>query len=285
MANTRTLNRRIRSVKNAQQITKAMELVAASKLRRMGDMVEHSRIYADASSAVVARLTHTVEAKAHPFFSGKPSGEKLFVVFSSDRGLAGAFNSNVINTAIKAMEQTQPSVIVFGKKGANFFSRLKNIRLLGAYTDIADNPDINVFAPLIDTVSDGISNGQFSEVNLVYTQYVSTLVQKATVLKMLPIEAGIIDANQEQKSTVFELEPDAESVLDSALRLYVESMLLRVRIEAAASEYASRMMAMNSANRNAGELIDDLTLELNATRQAAITQEIAEITGGANAIE
>lgn len=286
MANTRTLIRRKRSVKNAQQITKAMELVAASKLRRMGNIVEHSRLYAEASAAVVAKLTHTQEAKAHPFFNASNTGSKLYLVISSDRGLAGAFNSNVISTAIKSMaDNSRPAIIVFGKKGASFFSRLSNIELLGTYTDIADNPDINVFAPVIKTISGGVASGQFSEVNIVYTEYISTLSQKAKLLKLLPIEPNPETEQTKTDNMVFELEPDAESVLESALKLYIESMLLRVRIEAAASEYAMRMMAMNSANRNAGELIEDLTLELNATRQAAITQEIAEITGGANAIE
>ena len=142
-----------------------------------------------------------------------------------------------------------------------------------------------MFAPILETITEGIKDGKFGRVSIVYTQFVSSLVQQVKVQQLLPIVADTESTETENQSdTVFEFEPDAQIVLEEALKLYFESSLRRARVESAASEHAMRMMSMNSANRNAGDLIDNLTLELNATRQAAITQEMAEIIGGANAI-
>jgi F-type H+-transporting ATPase subunit gamma len=181
----------------------------------------------------------------------------------------------------------EPSIIVFGKKGARYFARIQNIKLLGAYINIEDIPETNVFAPVIESIENGINNGDFNSVVIVSTQFVSALVQKAQAKQLLPItipEPAAKNNETETDNKVYEFEPSLESVLEEALRLYFEATLMQARIESAASEHSMRMIAMGNANRNAGELIDTLTLELNATRQAAITQEIAEITGGAAAI-
>ena len=168
---------------------------------------------------------------------------------------------------------------------ARFQVRLgSNIELLGAYENIPDDPDINIFAPVLETISSGIA-AEFSSVVLIFTESISTIVQQVRTLAMVPISPDV--ENQEtanQIKVVYELEPEGQVVLEAAWRLYFESALRRARVEAAASEHAMRMISMGNANRNAGELIDDLTLELNATRQAAITQEVAEIIGGAEAI-
>jgi F-type H+-transporting ATPase subunit gamma len=255
MANTQVLQRRIRSVKNTRQITKAMEMVAASKLRRMGQAVEHSRSYNDITASIVRRLANNQEVKYHPYFTPAKTKNKLYVVFTSDRGLVGALNTNVLNEALRSFTAdqqtgTRSSVIVIGRKGARFFARLKDLNILGEYEGITDQPDLNDFASLLDTIDKGLREGKESPPD----------------------------------NKVYELEPSVEAVLDKALRLYIESQLVHARVETAVSEYAMQMMAMSNASRNAGDLIDNLTLELNATRQAAITQEIAEITGGAAAI-
>lgn len=291
MANTQALKRRIRSVSNTKQITKAMELVSAAKMRRVQAAAIQARLYSDAAISILRRLRSSVEAAHHPFFSPPKTKTKLYVIFSTDSGLAGAYNSNVFNFAVRAFAAdkvagAQPAVIAFGRKAAHHFSRATNIHLVGDYEGVADDPDINVFAPVLDAMTSGVLNGQYGSVELIYTEFRSSLRQQVVSLPLVPI-GELTQPEAEQKDNqdvVFEFEPSVEAVLESALRLYFESSLRRARIEAAASEHAMRMMSMNNANRNAGELIDNLTLELNATRQAAITQEMAEIIGGADAI-
>lgn len=277
-------------MRNTQQITKAMELVAASKMRRVQEAATRTRFYSDATMAILRRLSSSPEAQRHPYFSPPTSKGSLYVIFTSDGGLAGAFNSNVFNAAAKAFAADKAAglssqVIAVGRKGSHHFSHGSNIDLIGDYEGVADDPDINVFAPILETITEGIKDGKFGRVSIVYTQFVSSLVQQVKVQQLLPIVADTESTETENQSdTVFEFEPDAQIVLEEALKLYFESSLRRARVESAASEHAMRMMSMNSANRNAGDLIDNLTLELNATRQAAITQEMAEIIGGANAI-
>jgi F-type H+-transporting ATPase subunit gamma len=251
----------------------------------MQSAVAHARAYGQVAASIIRRVAPSQEAQTHPYFKQARDSKKLYIVFTSDRGQAGAFNSNVLHATTSAMQENDggSSVIVFGKKGARFFSHLSGINLLGAYQDIADTPESNIFAPVLETLENGFEAGDFSSVELVYTEFISALSQKVKVSQLLPISLPE-DAPEEENHTVYEFEPNLEAVLEEALRLYFESQLMQARIESAASEHAMRMVAMGNANRNAGDLIDTLTLELNATRQAAITQEIAEITGGAAAI-
>lgn len=293
MASTQLLKRRVRSVSNTKQITKAMELVAAARMRRVMEAAKKSRVYADASITILRRLSRNPEAAQHPYFKPAASRGHLYITFNSDRGLAGAYNANVFNAAARAFVEDSkggfnPMVIAYGRKGAQHFSRGSNIELLGTYDDIEDESDINVFAPLLETISDGIEQSRFNSVSLIFTESISTMVQRVRTLQLLPITPDLaadeaVEAEESPK-IIYELEPDSKVVLEAALRLYFESALHRARIEAAASEHAMRMISMGNANRNATDLIDALTLELNATRQAAITQEVAEIIGGAEAI-
>lgn len=286
MAQTQLLNRRIRSVKNAKQITKAMEVVAASRMRRVKEAADKARTYGELADFIIRQISDTQDAKQHPYFRPNQTAGKLYVIFSSDRGLAGAFNSNVFNTSLRAFNDNKQqghtsSVIVFGRKGARFFSRIENVALLGEYQNLADKPDINVFAPAIDSISRGFMEGRFGSVNIIYTEFVSTLSQVVRNLQLLPVPPV---QDQTAPKITYEIEPTNEAVLHEAIKLYLEAQLMRAKVDSSASEYAMRMMAMNNANRNASDLIDHLTLELNASRQASITQEMAEITGGANAV-
>lgn len=288
MAQTQILKRRLRSVGNTKQITKAMELVSAAKMRKVVTAAEQSRVYSDAAISILNRLVASVEAKHNPYFTPAQSKNKLYVVFTSDSGLAGAYNSNILNLSNKMFKEDlakglKPHVIAFGRKGAHHFSHSTSIELIGEYEGIADDPDINVFAPVLEVIKDGIVDGTYASVELVYTEFRSSLNQLARSLRLIPVETPETESVK-QDEPVFEFEPNVEAVLEEALRVYFESSLRRARIESAASEHAMRMMSMNSAQRNAGDLIDNLTLELNATRQAAITQEMAEIIGGAEAI-
>ncbi len=288
MAQTQSLKRRLRSVGNTKQITKAMELVSAAKMRRVVAAAEQSRVYSDAAIAILNRLVASVEAKHNPYFAPATSKNKLYVVITSDGGLAGAYNSNIFNLANKTFKEDiakglKPHLIAIGRKGAHHFSHSSAIELIGEYEGVADYPDVNVFAPILEVIKNGILEGKFSSVDLIYTEFRSSLNQQARLLQLIPVQPPEADVENTDE-LVFEFEPNAEAVLEEALRVYFESSLRRARIEAAASEHAMRMMSMNNANHNAGDLIDNLTLELNATRQAAITQEMAEIIGGANAI-
>jgi F-type H+-transporting ATPase subunit gamma len=284
MAQTRTLQRRIRSVKNAKQITKALEVVAASRMRRVVQLVDGSRAFGEMAAAVMAHISANPEAHSLPFFSPAENKPTLYVVITSDRGQAGAYNSNIFHLTMGALkeERVRPQVVVFGRKGTRFFSRLKDMDLRGAYEDLADVPDANVFAPAMDMIIDGLTNGEIGKIVIVYTRFVSSLTQTATALQLFPID--LTQTSDETPHKVYEFEPDITDVLDEAIRLYLEARLMQAKVESAAAEHAMRMVAMGNANRNASDLIDNLTLEFNATRQAAITQEIAEITGGAAAI-
>jgi F-type H+-transporting ATPase subunit gamma len=283
MAQTRTLTRRIRSVKNAKQITKALEVVAASRMRRVVQAVEGSRAYGEMADRIMKRVAPNPEVKNHPFFQPSLSKPNLYIIITSDRGQAGAFNSNIFNLSLQSFrdDKATPQVVVFGRKGTRFFSRLSGIELRGAFEDIADAPDPNVFAPIIAMVEEAKNDGSVDKVVIIYTQFISSLAQKAASFQLAPVT---IEQSEQEPSKVYDFEPEVGAVLDEAIRLYTEAKLMQARIESAASEHAMRMVAMGNANRNASDLIDGLTLELNATRQAAITQEIAEITGGAEAI-
>lgn len=294
MSSTKALKYRIRSVSSTKQITKAMELVAASKLRRVQVAARNSRAYSELAYSLLSRVAGSAVVNAHFYFNPNGSAKrKLYVVFSSDRGLAGAFNSNLQHATLNAIRQDkalgiEAEVIVFGRRGASFFGRLSEAKLIAEYEKIADIPEPSVFAPLFGTIDKGIKDGYYSGVVLVYTEFKSALSQSVKILPILPI-LPITPLNDTgnspiSASVVFEFEPSPEVVLQKAAELYLESQIMQAKLDSAASEYAMRMVSMSSASRNAGDLIDNFQLELNASRQASITQEIAEITGGAAAL-
>jgi F-type H+-transporting ATPase subunit gamma len=288
MAQTQIIQRRIRSVRNAGQITKALEVVAASRMRRIQESVIKVRHYAELADSIMRRVAQNPEAANYPYFRPGVGKTKLYIIFNSDRGQAGAFNSNVFSQAHRSFLEDRkaglaPVVIVFGRKGSGHFARLSEIELGGAYENIADFPDINVFAPVIETIQSGIAEGQFSSVQLIYTEFKSSLVQTVRQIQLLPISIEQT-VDEPQPTKVYEFEPGIEAVLEESLRLYFEARIMAARVESAVSENAMRMVAMGNAHRNASDLTDALTLELNSVRQAAITQEIAEITAGTEAI-
>jgi F-type H+-transporting ATPase subunit gamma len=282
MAQTRTLQRRIRSVKNAGQITKALEVVAASRMRRIQGLVAAAQTYGDLADSIMRRIAPSEEAKQHAFFKIGSLNAKLYIVFNSDRGQAGAFNANIFNTLGRTMKDNptkQTDVLVFGRKGSHHFARMSNINMIGAYEDVPDIPAANYFAPVLETIQTAYTDGAYSSVEILYTHFRSSLSQTVERFQLLPISVPPAAAGADQTTKVFEFEPDIDAVLEEALRLYFEAKIMQARIE-----HAMRMVAMGNANRNASDLVESLTLEMNALRQATITQEIAEITGGAEAI-
>lgn len=289
MANTITLKRRIGSVKNTRQITKAMELVAASKMRRAQEFAQRSRQYRVAAYSLLTRLSKITEIDDHPLFTKRPVKNRLYVVATSNQGLAGAYDSNVLKLLTRSVladvkDGVKPKIIAIGKKGANFARNLEGIELLAVYNEISDQPTATELRPLLNTITEQYATVAVDEVKLVYTEFKSNLVQVATGLQVLPAsfeeteeEVGALD------NVTFE--PSPKEVLDNVAIRLVEVQIWQAILESFASEHSMRMMAMKNATDNASDLIDDLTLAFNTARQAAITQELAEITGGAEAIK
>lgn len=287
MSSTKVLRRRIKSVSSTKQITKAMELVAAAKMKRIQSAATGARAYTETARTVLQHITHTSDSKNHPYFKAATSKTKLYVVFGSDRGLAGAFISGLQHALTTELKQDQANgilseVIVYGKRVASYVAQLKNVELSAIYSGIADIPEASVFAPLVQHINEGAADSKYLEVVLIYTEFVSTVCQSVKVHKVLPISD--LPAEPNSKTSVYTFEPSEEEVLTIAAQLYIQSQIMQARLDSAASEYAMRMLAMHNASQNATDLISEFRLELNATRQASITQEIAEISGGMAAI-
>lgn len=290
MPNKITLKRRIGSVKNTRQITKAMELVAASKMRRATEVAMTSRAYREAAHSLLSRMTTVTDVAHHRLYMIRPVKNRLYIVINSDRGLAGAYNVNVIkllmNGAIEDRTQGITSqVIVIGKRGVSIIRRLAGLELVGAYSDFGDQPSANDIRPILNTIVQLYRDKQIDDVRLLYTAHRSNIVQEATKLSLLP--ARLDAATGEKPATLSNVtfEPSVGEVLENVTFRLLEVQLWQALLESIASEHSMRMLAMKNATDNASDLIDDLTLAFNTARQAAITQELAEITGGAEAIK
>ena len=290
MANTITLKRRIGSVKNTRQITKAMELVAASKMRRAQDAAHEGRVYRQAAHSLLTRLSMLTEVDEHPLFTKRPVKTRLYVIITSDRGLAGAYNANITRLHVRSMQADKAAsiksqVIAIGKQGAQFARRIENAELIAAYPAFSDHPTANDVRPVLNTVTELYTTKQVDDVQLLYTQFQSNIVQTAMQLSLLPAKFEPTDeAESEETLQNVTFEPNIQAVLDNVTERLLEVQLWQALLESVASEHSMRMMAMKNATDNANDLVDDLTLEFNTARQAAITQELAEITGGAEAI-
>lgn len=288
MANTTVLKRRIGSVKNTRQITKAMELVAASKMRRAQDQATSSRPYRETAHDILTQLSDVSDVRRHPLFVKRNIDSRLVIVITSDTGLAGAYDANVLKrmTSVLTDDQknkVQDKVIAIGKKGSQFVSRLEGVDLLAAYPIFTGQPTGADLRPIVEKVFDMYENEEVDAVTIIYTQFFSSIRQEVTALELLPAQAS----DSEQKLSPLEVaifEPSPEAVVESVVARLLEVQLWQAVLESLASEHSMRMMAMKSASDNANDIIDDLTLEYNTARQAAITQEIAEIVGGAEAV-
>ena len=288
MANTITLKRRIGSVKNTRQITKAMELVAASKMRRAQEYAKSGRIYREAAYSLLTRLSAITEVNEHPLFVKREVKKRLYVVISSNRGLAGAYNSNILRLLMSSIIEDDKAgistqVIAVGKQAANFARRLESVDLIAAYESFGDQPTANDVRPLLDTISAMFAVKKVDDVVLLYTDFKSNIVQIAAKLPLLPARYESTENVESLENVTFE--PSIGVVLDNVTERLLEVQLWQAMLESIASEHSMRMMAMKSATDNASDLIDDLTLAFNTARQSAITQELAEITGGAEAMK
>lgn len=288
MASTQQLKSRIGSVKNTKQITKAMELVSASKMRRAQDTAARSRDFRNLAVSILNRLAELTDVSKHPLFVKRKIKARLHIAITSDRGLAGAYNSNVLRQLAKELAQDKEQgikseVIVVGKQAARFITRFHGIDVIAVYKDFPEHPTVDDIRPILNTITDKYITKQADAVDIAYTDFKSSINQELRVDRLLPAAFEVVDISHDLELAVFE--PSVKEVLDkTALRL-VEAQLSQAFYEAQASEHSMRMMAMKNATDNANELIDDLTLEFNTARQASITQELAEITGGAEAIK
>lgn len=288
MANTIVLKRRIGSVKNTKQITKAMELVAASKMRRAQEFAQHGRAYREAAYSLLTRLSAITEVNDHPLFVKRDIKTRLYVVITSNRGLAGSYNSNVIRLLAKAIVEdsktgVKSQVVAIGKQAAQFARRLEGVDLVAAYDGFGDQPTSNDVRPLLRSLSGMYADKKVDDVQLIYTEFKTNIVQIAKSLSLLPARFEAIENVDSLAQVTFE--PSVAEVLDSVTERLLEVQLWQALLESLASEHSMRMMAMKSATDNASDLIDDLTLAFNTARQSAITQELAEITGGAEAMK
>lgn len=285
---TKAIKRRIKSVTNTRKITKAMELVAASKMRKAVNSVLMSRPYSKLAWETVQSISKKVDTSRHPLLRESDETVNVLVLLvSSDRGLAGGYNTNIIKMVLREIRRLGESVriqtICIGKRGADAMRRT-DTNILANFTEITNNTKFEEVLPIGRMVIDEFSSGRFDKVLLVYTDFVSAISQKPLIIELLPF--GIDDSHRLQPiSGEYTFEPSPTDVLDKMLPRLVETMVYQAVLEAAASEHSSRMMAMRSASDNAEEMIDDLTFTFNQARQAGITQEIAEISSGKAALE
>ncbi len=287
MASTIVLKRRITSIKNTRQITKAMQLVSASKLRRAQEYATASRAYAELADELLTRLGGISEVEHQPLFAKRPVRARLYVVVTSSSGLAGAYNANVLKQLAVSLRTDQADkvsshVVVIGSKGAQFVRRLQGVDLVAVHPAYGDQPTANDVRPLLNTVIDQYKSQAVDEVRILYTKFKSTVSQETRSQQLLPAQPV---AAQTTAATISNFEPDVETVIDQVATRLIEAQIWQAVLESLASEHAMRMVAMKNATDNAKELIDDYTLALNTARQAAITQELAEITGGAEALK
>lgn len=284
-AGVKDLKRRIRSIKSTQQITKAMKMVAAAKLRRAQERAEASRPYTETLKGTLARLVGVSSDVEHPLLAKREDVLKVgYIVVTADRGLCGGYNTNIIRatTDTIAADERKPDsgIIAVGRKARDFFRKRSGVE--AEFINLGDKISYADAREIAQYVINAYENEEFDEIYLVYARFVNALRQIPTVVKILPIEPP--EAVTDERNVEYIYEPSAESILVNLLPRYVGSQIYHAMLEGKASEQGARMTAMGNASENAGEIIDNLTLRMNKVRQAAITDEILDIVGGAEAL-
>lgn len=288
MANTTALKRRIGSVKNTRQITKAMELVAASKMKKAQDQAQATRDYRVSAQGILGRLAGVSDVAINPLFVVRDVKTHLVMVISSDLGLAGGYDSNVFKQLASLIEEndkkkTKTIVVSVGRKGGQFVSRLRDITMASAYGMFSNQPSPADIRPIITDILSRYEEGSIDKASIIYTEFISNLSQEVKTLDLLPAVIEKEEKISELEVAIFE--PNIDEIVEDAVLRLIEVQVWQSLLESLASEYSMRMMAMKSASDNANDIIDDLTLEYNTARQADITQQIAEIVGGAEAVK
>ncbi len=288
MASGKEIRTQIASIKNTQKITRAMEMVAASKMRKAQERMAATRPYSDKIHNVIKHLAYAHPEYKHVYLQDRTEEKRVgYIIVSSDRGLCGGLNNNLFKTALteisaKIDKGLEVDVCTIGQKAAGFFSRLP-VNHAGQAVQLGDAPRPHELVGAVKVMLDAYDEGTIDSLYLVYNEFVNTMTQENKSVKLLPAKA---DEPSEEMSHHWDYiyEPDAKDVLDNLLVRYIESLVYQGVVENIACEQASRMVAMKSASDNAGDLIDELQLVYNKARQAAITQEISEIVAGAAAV-
>jgi F-type H+-transporting ATPase subunit gamma len=286
MPGTKEIRTKIASVKSTQKITKAMQMVATSKMRRAQDRMRTARPYAEKIRGVIGNLAQANPDYRHPFLQEREPKNVGLIIISTDRGLAGGLNANLFKQALTVIKEWQDkgagvSLTLIGSKGTAFFRRL-SLPILANVSGMGDHPHVADLIGTVKVMLDAYREGKIDRLILLHSQFVNTMTQKPVQVQLLPVEPTPKSELQEHWDYIYE--PNAEAILDGLLMRYIESQVYRGAVENVASEMAARMVAMKAATDNAGKLIHELQLVYNKARQAAITKELAEIVGGAAAV-
>jgi len=288
MPGTKEIRTKIASVKSTQKITKALEMVAASKIGRAQERMRRARPFATMARRLIAHLKQVHADSSHPYLVARAPRAVGILVISTDRGLCGALNANVFKTTLTLVREWQQkganvSLDIVGSKGLTFFRRL-DLPLLASVTGLGDQPHLRDLIGPVKVMLDGYREGKLDRVFLVHAQFVNTMTQRPRVLQLLPVVTEVENDTAMPAHWDYIYEPSIEELLDGLLMRYIESQVYQGAIESVASEMAARMVAMKSASDNATDLIAELQLVYNKARQAGITKELAEIVGGAAAV-
>ncbi|MBD1372133.1 F0F1 ATP synthase subunit gamma [Hazenella sp. IB182357] len=283
----RDIKRRIRSIENTKKITKAMKMVAAANLRRAQDRVEAARPYSEQLRDVIVNLAAGTQGVDHPMLVSREVKKTGYLVITSDRGLAGGYNSNLLRHLMQTLKKRHKStdeyvIFVIGRKGVDFLKR-RNQPIIGQVTGLPEAPAFADVKAVASQAVNDYADEKFDELYLLYNEFVNPVTQRPTEKRLLPLASTELEETQ-KSNTIYEYEPSVEEVLEEILPRYAETLIFAALLEGKASEFAAKMMAMSNATDNATELIANNRLLYNRARQAAITQEIAEIVGGAAAL-
>ena len=287
MAGGREIKTKIKSVQNTRKVTRALEMVSASKIRRAQDLMKASRPYARLMRQVIGHVARANTEYKHPFLVERETVKRVgYLIISTDRGLCGGLNANLFRKLLADIREQQKKgvevdVVAIGQKATAFFRRLK-VNMVGSVTHLGEKPRVEQLIGVIKVMLDAYADGRVDRVHLAYNDFVNTMTQRATLDQLLPLPPS--DDVTSSHDWDYLYEPDAASILDHVLTRYIESLVYQGVLENLASEHAARMVAMKAASDNATKLIGTLTLIYNKARQAAITQEISEIVGGAAAV-
>jgi F-type H+-transporting ATPase subunit gamma len=287
MAGGKEITTKIRSIENTRKVTSALEMVSASKIRKSQDLMAETRPYAKMIRRVMGHLSKARPEYRHPFTVGREETNKVgYIIVSTDRGLCGGLNTNLFKMVLADMAEwkdkgAEVSAVTLGKKASAFFKNIK-VEIAAHASDLGEKPQIEDLIGSIKVMLDAYRKEEIDLVYIVYNRFENTMSQKPVLEQLLPLPDTDDDEVQDIWDYIYE--PDAETLLDTVITRYIEADVYHAVLENLASEHAARMIAMKNATENAGELIDELTLVFNKARQAAITQEISEIVGGAAAV-
>ncbi|HJS77936.1 MAG TPA: F0F1 ATP synthase subunit gamma [Burkholderiales bacterium] len=287
MPGTKEIRLKIRSVQNTRKITKAMEMVAASKMRKAQDRMRHARPYGEKIRNVAAHISHANPEYRHPFLLDRDTVKQVgIIIITTDKGLCGALNTNLLRMVLAQYKQWQVEgeeieVCTLGNRGLGFMQRL-GAKIISQAVQLGDRPQMEKLIGAVKVMLDGYTSNRFDRLMLAYNRFINTMKQEPVIEQLLPLSGERLGAPETVWDYIYE--PEARAVLDQVLTRYIEALIFQAVAENMASEQSARMVAMKAASDNAGDLIDELTLIYNKNRQAGITKELSEIVGGAAAV-